>query len=65
MIIDLYTAAVLAATGNENIPQSGWDGVKLFTPNSQRVHIKNNEMFVFFDAHSQTGYIRTICPGLE
>jgi len=52
MIIDLYTAAVLAATGNKNIPQSGWDGVKLFTPNSQRVHIKNNEMFGLLGAHS-------------
>lgn len=53
MIIDLYTAAVLAATGNENIPQSAWDGVKLFTPNSQRVHIKNYEMFGLLDAHSE------------
>jgi len=52
LIIDLYTAVVLAATGNENIPQSGWDGVKLFVPNSQRVHIKKNKLFDILTAHS-------------
>jgi ribonuclease J len=52
MIIDLYTAAVLASTGNENIPQSGWDGVKLFIPFSQRVHIKKTKLFDILNAHS-------------
>jgi ribonuclease J len=52
MIIDLYTAAVLAATGNENIPQSGWDGVKLFIPFSQRLYIKKNKLFGLLNAHS-------------
>jgi len=61
LIIDLYTAAVLAATGNENIPQSGWDGVKLFIPFSQRVHIKNNKLFDILKAHSENRiYMNTL-----
>ena len=32
LVIDLYTAAVLAATGNNNIPQSDWPGISLYVP---------------------------------
>ena len=45
LLIDLYTAVVLEATGRDTIPQSGWDGVRLYIPHSQRVHIKKNELF--------------------
>ena len=45
LVIDLYTAVVLAATGRDNIPQSHWDGVKLYVPYSQRVFIKKNKLF--------------------
>jgi ribonuclease J len=40
MVIDLYTAAVLEATGNPKLPQSSWGGVVLFLPQSQRVKVK-------------------------
>ncbi|MGV7245199.1 hypothetical protein ACRXB1_26230, partial [Caballeronia sp. M23-90] len=29
LVIDLYAAAVLEATGNTDLPQSHWDGVAL------------------------------------
>ena len=45
LVIDLYTAVVLAATGSTSIPQSHWEGVKLYVPHGQRVLIKQNELF--------------------
>jgi len=53
LVIDLYTAAVLEATGNENIPQSSWSNIALFIPQIQRVQIKNNAWFDFLKHHSQ------------
>ena len=52
LVIDLYTAVVLKATGRHNIPQSQWDGVKLYVPHSQRVFIKKNELFDDLGRHS-------------
>lgn len=52
MIIDLYTAAVLEATGNHNIPQSDWDNVMLYVPHSQRLQIKENAWFGLLKRHS-------------
>ena len=42
LLIDLYTAVVLEATGKDTIPQSDWDDVRLYIPHSQRVHITKN-----------------------
>ena len=36
---------MLEATGRDTIPQSDWDGVRLYIPQSQRVHIKKNGLF--------------------
>ena len=52
LVIDLYTAVVLEATGRHNIPQSRWDGMKLYVPHSQRVFIKKNELFDDLERHS-------------
>ncbi|MFZ4590317.1 MAG: MBL fold metallo-hydrolase [Ignavibacteria bacterium] len=52
MIIDLYTAVILKATGNTNIPQSSWKEIALFIPQSQRVMIKENELFDLLKEHS-------------
>ncbi len=52
LIIDLYTAAVLDATGNENIPKSDWPEVSLFIPQIQRVQIKENKWFDLLKRHS-------------
>jgi len=53
LVIDFYTAAVLEATGNVNIPQSSWSDVHLFIPQIQRVQIKNNAWFDLLKHHSQ------------
>ena len=39
LVIDLYTAAILEATGCASIPQSNWPQVALFVPQRQRVQI--------------------------
>lgn len=53
MVIDLYTAEILAATGNTNIPCSNWDGVVLCIPQRQRVQIKENGWFDTLKRHSR------------
>jgi len=53
LVIDLYTAVILEATGNRNIPQSSWEDVVLFIPQSQRVKIKENEWFSLLKHHSR------------
>jgi ribonuclease J len=45
LILDLYSLEVLAATGNENIPQAGRENLKVYVPEYQRRHIKANERF--------------------
>jgi len=62
LIIDLYTAVVLEATGNSNIPQSNWPGIELFVPQSQRVLILKNKMFKTLTKHSKK---RIFLEGLE
>lgn len=39
MVIDLYAAVVLEATGEKSIPKSNWDGVALFIPEIQQKQI--------------------------
>ncbi|MPY73442.1 MAG: MBL fold metallo-hydrolase [Alphaproteobacteria bacterium] len=45
LIIDLYTAEVLQATGNPNIPQGTWDGVRVFLTHGQRRTVKEHRLF--------------------
>jgi ribonuclease J len=52
LVIDLYTAAILEATGNHRIPKSHWPEVALFIPQSQRIKIKNNQWFGLLKSHS-------------
>lgn len=53
LIIDLYVAVILEATGRESIPQSNWPEVVLYVPQSQRVMIKNNKLFDLLERHSK------------
>ena len=53
LVIDLYTAIILEATGNKRIPQSDWPEIALFIPQSQRIQIKNNEWFDLLKKHSK------------
>ncbi|MBN3751779.1 MBL fold metallo-hydrolase [Paraburkholderia sp. Tr-20389] len=52
LVIDLYAAALLEATGNASLPQSDWDNIALFVPHAQRLHIKKNSLFELLSRHS-------------
>lgn len=52
LVIDLYTAAILAATGNSNIPQSNWPGIHLYLPKLQAKQVKKNKWFPLLKQHS-------------
>lgn len=52
LVIDLYAAAILDATGNEAIPQSDWPEVALFVPQAQRRQIKENAWFGLLKQHA-------------
>jgi ribonuclease J len=58
LVVDLYTAAVLDATGNRNLPQSNWEDVALMIPQSQRVKIKKNAWFDKLKQHSANRIFR-------
>ena len=64
LIIDLYTAVVLEATGKGTIPQSDWNDVRLYTPRSQRLHIKNNKLFDDLERHKANRVFPEHLPGL-
>jgi ribonuclease J len=51
LIIDLYTAEILRATNNVNIPQSSWPGVALYVPQYQRLQIKQSGRFDLLEHH--------------
>jgi len=53
LIIDLYTAIILEATGNKRIPQSNWPNIAIYIPQRQRVQIKNNQWFDLIKRHSK------------
>ena len=65
LLIDLYTAVVLEATGKDTIPQSDWEGVKLYIPQSQRVHIKKNGLFDDLARHRANRIFPEDLPGLR
>jgi len=52
LVIDLYAAVILEATGNPRLPQSSWDDVALLLPQSQRVKVKTNGWFDLLKRHS-------------
>jgi ribonuclease J len=45
LIIDMYTAEILRATGNDNLPQGNWDGVRVFLPKSQRGQTQKRNLY--------------------
>lgn len=52
LLIDLYAAEVLAATGNLKVPQSSWKNIGLCIPQFQRIQIKRNNWFDALATHS-------------
>jgi ribonuclease J len=53
LVLDLYAAEILAATGNPRIPQSDWPGVAVFVPQHQRVRIKRTGRFDLIARHGR------------
>jgi len=51
LLIDVYAAEMLRATGNPNIPQSFWPEVAVFTPQYQRRQIYDKGLFAELDRH--------------
>jgi ribonuclease J len=54
LIIDMYTASILKAIGNPNLPQPGWKYLKIFLPWHQKKIIKDRNLFDFaktFSSH--------------
>lgn len=45
LILDLYTAEILRATGNPKVPQGTWDGIRVFLPRAQRRVVKERGLF--------------------
>jgi len=45
LILDMYTAHVLAATENPRLPQADWDGIRVFLPHFQKLRIKRDRRF--------------------
>ena len=51
LILDMYTAHILRATGNDNVPQASWDGIKVFLPAGQKRQIKWKKRFDVSDLY--------------
>lgn len=45
LILDVYTAHILKATGNERIPQAGWRDIRIFLPAGQKYRIVKDQAF--------------------
>ncbi len=65
LIISLYAAVVLEATGGDRIPQSNWDGVKVYTPQSERVWVKENELIPDLERHKRNRIFPEDLPALR
>ncbi len=65
LVIDLYTAVVLEATGRNSIPQSDWEGVKLYIPQNQRLLIKEKRLFDDLGRHKENRIYPENLPGLR
>jgi len=54
LIFDMYTASILNAIGNPNLPQPGWKYLKIFLPYQQKKIIIDRKLFDFakpFSSH--------------
>jgi len=45
MVLDLYGASIAKASGNPNIPQAGFDGLRVFVPRWQQLRVKESGEF--------------------
>jgi ribonuclease J len=45
LVIDLYTAAIATATGQDTIPRAEWDRVHVYLPRSQKARVIHEQAF--------------------
>jgi ribonuclease J len=45
LVLDLYGATIARATGRTSIPQTEWEGVRVYVPQTQRVKVKRAAEF--------------------
>ena len=64
LLLDLYTAVVLEATGRDTIPQSDWADVRLYVPHRQRVYVKQKGLFDDLGRHKANRVFPEALPGL-
>lgn len=50
-IVDMYTAEILRATGNQRLPQADWNGVRVFLPTSQWLRLEKEETSKISDSY--------------
>lgn len=53
LIVDMYTAHILRATGNPNIPQADWENVRVLLPKGQKRQIIRKEAFDVSNSYKQ------------
>jgi ribonuclease J len=53
LVLDLYAMEILRATGNPNIPQTGWNNLSVYVPEYQRRHVVRNELFALLEPYKE------------
>jgi ribonuclease J len=51
LILDMYTAHILAATQNQHLPQADWPEIRVYLPWSQKQRIKQDKSFEIADRY--------------
>ena len=65
LVISLYAAAVLEASGRDSITQSHWDDVKLYVTYWERRRIKKEKLFDDLGRHKRNRIYREDLPALR
>ena len=65
LVVDLYAAVVLRATGRDTIPQSYWDDVRVYVPYAQRRFVKEKGLFADLREHGANRIFAKDLPALR
>ena len=65
LVVDLYAAAVLRATGRDTILQSYWDDVRVYVPYGQRRFVKDKGLLADLEEHSANRIFPEDLPALR
>ena len=65
LVVDLYAAVVLRATGRDTIPQSYWNDVRVYVPYRQRRFVKEKGLFADLGDHSANRIFPEDLPALR